>query len=103
MCYVAARDRRRSDGHVLVGRIAWGACSEGFLAAEWRRFDVLCEGLEGCWGYRRLTPSGASRTSRLRRTASVRESETTSNPESGKICDSWASPTAGFRNRALGV
>ena len=36
---------------MLVGRIAWGACSgRGSRRREWRRFDVLCEGLEGVLG-----------------------------------------------------
>ena len=58
---------------------------EGFEAAEWQRFDTLCEGPEGVMD---ATEGGRApaylRTSMLRQTASVRESVPTSNPESGK-------------------
>ena len=60
---------------------------EGFEAAEWQRFDTLCDGLEGVLALPKADALQRMRTSRLRRTASVRESVPTSNPESGKRCD----------------
>ena len=33
---------------MLVGHVAWRSrAPEGFEAAEWQRFDTLCDGLEG--------------------------------------------------------
>ena len=32
---------------MLVGRVTRRACPEGLQAAEWQRFDTLCDGLEG--------------------------------------------------------
>ena len=60
-------------------------------------------GWRGCWSCRRRTRSCVLRTSRLRQTASVRESVLTSNPESGKRCNdtkgrNWQCLTSAHRN-----
>ena len=66
---------------------------EGFEAAEWQRFDTLCEGLEGVMELPKadallriedLQAETDRISARLRQTALVRESVPTSNPESGK-------------------
>ena len=68
-------------------RLAWAEVVDDLRASRRRSGSGLTPSVRGwreCWRCRRRTRSCVLRTSRMRQTASVKESVPTSNPESGK-------------------